>query len=73
MPPSAQKIVASSQGEHALGNDIAARRPAQGPAQLVDANLLDPEVLALWQMVPIDQMNLEQLDLLEINLRRLAV
>lgn len=48
------------------------RRPAQGPVQMIDANLLDPEVLALWQMVPIDQMNLEQLDLLEINLRKLA-
>ena len=49
------------------------RRPAQGPAQMVDANLLDPEVWALWQMVPIDQMNLEQLDLLEDNLQRIPV
>ena len=48
------------------------RRPAQGPAQMVDANLLDPEVLALWQMVPIDQMTLSQLDLFEINLRKLS-
>ena len=48
------------------------RRPAQGPAQMIDANLLDPEVLALWQMVPIDQMNLSQLDMLEINLRKLS-
>jgi hypothetical protein len=49
------------------------RRPALGPAQMIDANLLDPEVLALWQMVPIDQMNLSQLDILEDNLRRLPV
>ena len=48
------------------------RRPAQGPAQMVDANLLDPEVLALWQMVPINQMTLSQLDRLEANLRKLA-
>ena len=51
---------------------IEARRPAQGPAQMVDANLLDPEVLALWQMVPIDQMTLSQLDRLEANLKKLA-
>ena len=52
---------------------IEARRPAQGPVQMVDANLLEPAVLALWQMVPIDQMNLEQLDLLEDNLQRIPV
>jgi hypothetical protein len=52
---------------------LEARRPAQGPAQMVDANLLDPEVLALWLAVDIDQMNLAQLDLLEDNLRRLPV
>lgn len=51
---------------------LEARRPAQGPAQLIDPNLLDPEVLALWQVVPIDQMTLSQLDLLEANLRKLA-
>ncbi len=52
---------------------IEQRRPALGPVQMVDANLLDPEVLALWQMVPIDQMNLSTLDILEDNLRRLPV
>ena len=52
---------------------IEARCPALGPVQMVDANLLDPEVLALWLAVDIDQMNLEQLDLLEENLRRLTV
>ncbi len=52
---------------------IEARRPAQGPAQMIDANLLYPEVLALWLAVDIDQMNLDQLDLLEDNLRRLPV
>ena len=52
---------------------IEARRPAQGPVQMIDANLLDPEVLALWQMVPIDQMTLAQLDLLEDNLKRISV
>ena len=50
---------------------IEARRPAQGPVQMVDANLLDPEVLALWLTVDIDQMNLAQLDLLEGALRKL--
>ena len=49
------------------------RRPAQGPAHMIDASLLDPEVLALWQMVPIDQMTLAQLDLLEENLKRIPV
>jgi len=52
---------------------IEARRPAQGPAQLVDANLLDPAVLALWLAVGVNEMNLSQLDLLEDNLRRLPV
>ena len=49
---------------------IELRRPAQGPVQMIDANLLDPEVLALWLAVDIDQMNLEQLDLLEGALRK---
>ena len=52
---------------------IEARRPAQGLVQMVDANLLDPEVLALWLAVDIDQMNLDQLDILEDNLKRLPV
>lgn len=52
---------------------IELRRPAQGPVQMVDASLLDPAVLALWLAVDIDQMNLDQLDMLEYNLRRLPV
>ena len=52
---------------------IEARCPTQGSVQMVDANLLDPEVLALWLAVDIDQMTLSQLDLLEDNLRRLPV
>ena len=40
---------------------------------MIDASLLDPEVLALWLSVDIDKMNLAQLDLLEANLRRLTV
>lgn len=52
---------------------LEARRPAQGPAQLVDASDLDPDVLALWLAVGIDQMTLAQLDRLEENLRRLTV
>lgn len=52
---------------------LEARRPAQGPAQVVDANHLDPAVLALWLAVDIDHMTLGQLDLLEENLRRLPV
>lgn len=40
---------------------------------MVDANRLDPAVLALWLAVEIDQMNLAQLELLEENLRRLPV
>ena len=51
---------------------IELRRPAQGPVQMIDANFLDPEVLALWLAVDIDQMNLEQLDMLESNLKRLS-
>jgi hypothetical protein len=51
---------------------IEARRPAQGPVQMIDPCLLDPEVLAFWQMVPIDQMTLDQLDMLEGALRKLA-
>ncbi len=51
---------------------LEARRPAQGPVQMVDANLLDPEVLALWLAVDIDQMTLDQLDMLEANLRKLS-
>jgi hypothetical protein len=51
---------------------IEARRPAQGPVQMVDANDLDPAVLALWLAVDVDQMNLELLDMLESNLKRLS-
>jgi hypothetical protein len=51
---------------------LEARRPAQGLAQMLDANVLDPAVLAMWLAVDIDQMNLAQLDLLEDNLRKLA-
>jgi hypothetical protein len=40
---------------------------------MVDANDLDPAVLALWLAVDIDQMTLAQLDMLEDNLRRLPV
>lgn len=49
------------------------RRPAQGPVQMVDANLLDPEVLALWLAVDTEHMTLDQLDLLEENLKRIPV
>jgi hypothetical protein len=51
---------------------LEARRPAQGPVKLVDVSLLDPAVLALWLAVDIDQMTLDQLDLLEGALRKLA-
>lgn len=47
------------------------RRPAQGPAQMVDASRLDPAVLALWLAVGIDKMTLPQLEMLEAELRRL--
>jgi len=47
------------------------RRPAQGTVQMIDANLLDPEVLALWLTVDINHMSLSQLDLMESNLKRL--
>jgi hypothetical protein len=46
---------------------------ASRPAQMVDANDLDPAVLALWLAVDIDQMTLAQLDMLQDNLRRLPV
>ncbi len=52
---------------------LEARRPAQGPAQMVDASHLDPAVLALWLSVGIDQMTLAQLALFEVDLRRLTV
>ena len=52
---------------------IEARRPAQGPVQMIDARLLDPEVLALWLSVDIEHMTLSQLDQLEENLKRLPV
>ena len=52
---------------------IEARRPALGPVQMVDANPLDPAVLALWLAVDIDQMTLAQLDMLEDKLRRIPV
>lgn len=40
---------------------------------MVPLELLDPEVLALWLAVDIDQMTLPQLDMLEENIRRLPV
>jgi hypothetical protein len=58
---------------HRRLSKLEARRPAQGPAQLIDPSLLDPAVLALWLAVDIDHMTLDQLDLLEDNLGRLTV
>jgi hypothetical protein len=52
---------------------LEARRPTQGPAQMIDANDLDPAVLALWLAVDIDHMTFDQLDLLEENLKRISV
>jgi hypothetical protein len=49
------------------------RRPARGSAQMVDANRLDPAVLALWLAVGIDQMTLDQLDMFAADLRRFTV
>ena len=40
---------------------------------MIDPCLLDPEVLALWLTVDINQMSLAQLDMLEDNLRRIPV
>ena len=40
---------------------------------MVDANDLDPAVLAVWLSVDIDHMTVAQLDMLEENLRRLPV
>ncbi len=51
---------------------LEARRPPQGQVHMIDASLLDPEVLALWLAVDIDQMTLAQLDMLEANLRKLS-
>jgi len=56
---------------HRRLSKLEARRPAQRTAQMVDANRLDPAVLALWLAVDIEQMTIAQLDLLEENLRRL--
>lgn len=52
---------------------LEACRPAHGPAQMIDANDLDPAVLALWLAVDINHMTFAQLDMLEENLRRLPV
>lgn len=52
---------------------LEARGPATAPPQMIDANLLDPAVLALWLSVHIDHMTLDQLDMLKENLRRLPV
>jgi hypothetical protein len=51
---------------------LEARRPSHGPVQMIDANLLDPAVLALWLAVEVEHMTLSQLDMLEDNLRRLT-
>jgi len=51
---------------------LEARRPAQGPAQIIDGNDLDPAILALLLTVDINHMSLSQLDLLEANLRKLS-
>ncbi len=40
---------------------------------MIDPSLLDPAVLALWLTVDIEHMTLDQLDMLEANLRRLTV
>ncbi len=56
---------------HRRLSKLEARRPARRPAQMVDANRLDPAVLALWLAVDIEQMTPAQLDMLEENLRRL--
>jgi len=40
---------------------------------MVDPHDLDPDVLALWLTVDINEMTLAQLDLLDENLRRLSV
>ena len=58
---------------HRRLSKLEARRPAQGPAQMIDASLLDPEVLAIWLALDIDQMNLAQLTMLEENLKRIPV
>jgi hypothetical protein len=52
---------------------LEARRPAQGPVQMVDVSHLDPALLALWLSVGIDQMTLAQLALFEADLRRFTV
>jgi hypothetical protein len=40
---------------------------------MVDPRDLDPDVLALWLTVDINEMSLAQLDQLDENLRRLSV
>ena len=52
---------------------LEASRPAGDTVQLVDLSHLDPDVLAIWLAVDINQMTLSQLDRLEENLRRLPV
>jgi hypothetical protein len=52
---------------------LESRRPAPVAAQMIDPHDLDPEVLALWLTVDINEMTLAQLDLLDGNLKRLSV
>ena len=51
---------------------LESRRPAPAAAHMIDPSDLDPDVLALWLTVDINQMTLAQLDLLDENLRRLS-
>jgi hypothetical protein len=52
---------------------LESRRPAPVAAHIIDAHDLDPDVLALWLTVDINEMTLSQLDLLDENLQRLTV
>ena len=49
------------------------RRPTRVAAHMIDPHDLDPDVLALWLTIDINEMTLAQLDLLDENLRRLSV
>jgi len=60
-------------GIHRRIAKLESRCKAPVAAHLIDPHDLDPEVLALWLTIDINEMTLAQLDLLDENLRRLSV
>ena len=51
---------------------LEALRPAPAAAHMIDPHDLDPDVLAIWLTVDINEMTLSQLEQFEENLKRLS-